>query len=262
MDRAVFSNEPTLKCKTPILILAIISLVATVIGCSEVFVVYETGSVYTNIPIVWRFHFPNVFTLLATLLRVAACVLLVMYAAGYYKKKSGILLPISLGAVAASWLFEIMVGLIFFGVSPVFSVFYILLAASFGIMTFFAFKGITKKDSKIFVIMSSVSGFMQVALGVYSIFLSIDFYLRQVPFFLVTNIAFIIGLATLYTAFLIHGLNNSFPAIIGASASETHTVVEVYDPEQELLALKQKLDLGIITEEEYQKQRNEIINRL
>ena len=69
----------------------------------------------------------------------------------------------------------------------------------------------------------------------------------------------IIGTAALYIALLLFGLNNRIPALVYLSPKKKK---EKMTPEQSLRLLKDKLDFGMITEEEYQAQRAEIISKL
>ena len=274
MDGNVFAKDKTMKCKMPILILSIVALVFSVIGYSELFV-YARGSVYNEKPLVWEVHFPDILSLLVALLVIASCVLLVLYMVGEGKKKFDILMPLSLGATALSLLLSLVVYLVNISkqieqasmyifaeepsISVVYILFYLLAAIAFGVMTFFALKGI---KNSIFIIISAVLGFLTVVYGAYNIFLDMDLYLWFFPSCIFTDIALLIGFAAFCTTFLLYGLNNGFSAIIGASAKAPQTDAPAFDPEQELLALKEKLDLGMITEEEYKTQRSEIINRL
>ena len=57
-----------------------------------------------------------------------------------------------------------------------------------------------------------------------------------------------------FVALLLLGLGNKLPSII--------LLKNVHNPTQTLEILKEKMELGMITEEEYQKERAEIINKL
>jgi hypothetical protein len=72
----------------------------------------------------------------------------------------------------------------------------------------------------------------------------------------------IIGAITLYTALLLFGLKNRVPTIIKVSPEKEKKHAERLSPEQSLRLLQEKLDLDMITEEEYQAQRAEIISKL
>lgn len=72
---------------------------------------------------------------------------------------------------------------------------------------------------------------------------------------LLPRFASIIASITLYAALLFFGVKNRIPAILSGSP-------EKETPEQALRLLKDELDLGNITDEEYAAQRSKIINEL
>ena len=79
----------------------------------------------------------------------------------------------------------------------------------------------------------------------------------------------VIGSVLYYVALAVYALNNRVPTLVMASAKDVATQVKdsfsaqkELSPEQELKVLKDKLELGIITEEEYKEKRAEIINKL
>ena len=61
---------------------------------------------------------------------------------------------------------------------------------------------------------------------------------------------------------ILFGLNNRIPALVSLSPEKERQKTEKMTPKQSLRFLKYKLDLGMITEEEYQAQRAEIISKL
>ena len=76
--------------------------------------------------------------------------------------------------------------------------------------------------------------------------------------FICGNIMGVISAATFNVALLLFGLKNRIPSILSPYPQK----IEKMNPEQMLRLLKDKFDLGIITEEEYQAQRAEIISKL
>ena len=72
----------------------------------------------------------------------------------------------------------------------------------------------------------------------------------------------IIGSTLLYISLLLFGVKNKIPSIIVLSPEKERARAEKMNPEQALKLLKDKLDFGMITEEEYQAQRAEIISKL
>ena len=69
----------------------------------------------------------------------------------------------------------------------------------------------------------------------------------------------IIGSISFYVALLLFAVNNRISSIIISTKRKS---VESLNHEQALRILKDKLDFGMITEEEYQAQRSEIISKL
>ena len=72
----------------------------------------------------------------------------------------------------------------------------------------------------------------------------------------INNIASIL----LYMALLLFGLKNKIPSFISRKTKKIG--IEKTNPEQALKLLKNKFELDMITEEEYQAQRAEIISKL
>ena len=61
---------------------------------------------------------------------------------------------------------------------------------------------------------------------------------------------------------LLFGLKNRIPAILYASHQKEKRNDEKINPEHALILLKEKFELGMISEEDYQAQRVDIINKL
>ena len=70
----------------------------------------------------------------------------------------------------------------------------------------------------------------------------------------------ILGYIGFYISLLLFGVKNKIPALI--MSSSVKKADGKISPEQSLKLLKDKLELGMITEEEYQVQRAEIISKL
>ena len=99
--------------------------------------------------------------------------------------------------------------------------------------------------------------------SIIDLFQSIEWYLEdELYLYLFTWPISILGTIALYVSLLLFGLKNRIPAIISVSPEKEKKNAEKMTPEQSLRLLKEKLDLGMITEEEYKAQRTEIINNL
>ena len=92
---------------------------------------------------------------------------------------------------------------------------------------------------------------------------AIEWYLEEgLYLYLFTWPICVLGTIAFYIALLLFALKNRIPAIISASPEKEKKNAEKMNPEQALRVLKDKLDFGMITEEEYQAQRAEIISKL
>ena len=80
--------------------------------------------------------------------------------------------------------------------------------------------------------------------------------------YLFTSPMSVIGSSTLYIALLLFALKNKIPSVLALSPEKEKARAEKMNPEQTLKLLKDKLDLDMITEEEYQAQRADIISKL
>ena len=144
-----------------------------------------------------------------------------------------------------------------FNVSLVFSV-VIFVMAILGVIG--AIKGFNKKGlivpamvlSMLLQVVSFIGHFFATGYG------SMEFVYVNITIELVC----LVGGISLYVALLMFGLRGGVSAFIPASNLKEKVVVEKMSPEQALKLLKDKLDLEMITEEEYKAQRAEIISKL
>ena len=135
-----------------------------------------------------------------------------------------------------------------------------MIIVAFGLATFSALKGFNKK---VFLIIAMVVGLLVEALSILNIFNAIEWYLEEgLYLYLFTWHIGVLGTIAFYIALLLFALKNRIPAIISASPEKEKKNAEKMNPEQALRVLKDKLDFGMITEEEYQAQRAEIISKL
>jgi uncharacterized membrane protein len=132
------------------------------------------------------------------------------------------------------------------------------IAVSFALATINSLKGLPKKR---YIIIA-------VGCGVLSEFMPLISYINSISdrindgiyLYLFTSPLCIIGRVALYIALLFFCLNNEMSAVSIKVKREKNT--EKMTPEQLLKYLKKQLDLGTITEEEYQAQRADIISKL
>lgn len=230
-------NQRTLSYKTPVLLLSIISLVFTVLGCITDFLYYNSFSRFT-------ISFFSVFILISFLLYIAPCVLFLLYIIKFYNEfKATVIVSVIFGLIAVTPLFLGFGSLLFD----------ILIIVTFTLAAISALKGFSKK---IFLIIAIVAGlFVEFMKAI-----NIIWYIKYDLFYFFNHFSYIIGTTTFYIALLLFGLKNRIPALLSTSPEKKPSGKA--DPEQALRLLKDKLDFGMITEEEYQAQRAEIIRKL
>lgn len=154
-----------------------------------------------------------------------------------WSKKTVIIVPIVFGLIALKPILEMdLLGIIF-------------VTIPFAFATFNALKGFSN------------SIYLYIAIGLGVVF-EIFIFSRYLSYWLNTEIVLVaimnrLGTIAFYVSLLLFGLKNKIPPIIS-----TKPKFDITDPEDNLKLLKEKLDLGIITEEEYHTQRTEIINNL
>ena len=250
-----------IKCNSPITILGFISLICTVFSCITYFLYYYDvggGNSYYEL----AFYFPSIIDILFLLLDLAPCVLLLLYIMKFHGQYKGtVLYPIVCGLIAGnhllSTIWDVVSGYGLYWPDILIS---LAIIVPFTLLTINATKGLNKK---VYTIVATSIGLVLQLLSVITIFNSMDWYIEnEMYLYLFTDPMGIIGTAALYIALLLFGLNNRIPALVSLSPEKERQKTEKMTPEQSLRFLKDKLDLGMITEEEYQAQRAEIISKL
>lgn len=250
-------NKRELQFKAPIITLAVMALVYHVLSCVTYFVYYTWRYSYS---LGGRFEltasFPNIERLIEFFINVAPFILFVIYLLKFYKEfKATILIPIIFGLKAFSSLYNNILGAVdgFFTVENL--IFEIPLIIAFTLTAINALKGLSKKA---FLIIAVVIGLLLQVRSAINLIQNLDFYLEyELYLYLFTSPFAIFGTTAFYVSLLLFGLKNRIPAICSVSSKK-----ENMSPEQTLKLLKDKLDLGIITEEEYAEQRAEVIKNL
>lgn len=252
-----------IKCNSPITILGFISLICTVLSCITYFLYYDYnyvkgGNSYYEL----AFDFPSIISILFLLLDLAPCVLLLLYITKFHGQYKGtVLYPIVCGLIAGypllSTIRNVIRGYGFYWQNILIS---LAIIVPFTLLTINATKGLNKK---VYTIVATSIGLVLSLLSVISIINAMVLYIEEEMYlYLFTKPMGIIGTAALYIALLLFGLNNRIPALVSLSPEKERQKTEKMTPEQSLRFLKDKLDLGMITEEEYQAQRAEIISKL
>ncbi len=237
MNQTMLENQRSLRCKTPIVLLSIIALIFA-------------GLSHITTPFMYNQSF-TVLNLIFLLLDVAPLVLFLLYILKFHKEfKATILVPITFGLIAFNPLFYYIWNVIAsakFGyyISSSYLIFDAVPFVTFGLATFSALKGFNKK---IFLLIAIIVGLLEETLSILSAFVYVD------------KFSWSLGAIAFYIALLLFATKNRIPTIISVSSKKKS--FESMNPEQALKELKEKLDFGLITEEEYQAQRTELISKL
>lgn len=274
MDNIVFKKNNSLKCGSEIKVLSIISLICTILSCISYFFYYDFD--YINgewVDFGLTFTFLDMFDLISLLLTITPIILLVLYIFMFHSKlKATVLVPIIFGIFGLNSIFNLLFGyryssLLFgyrysryvvpYGIYRILAL-VILVCSVLAVKS--ALKGFNKK---IFIIIAMAVCLLYEALSIIGFFSIMYYYIEESEYlYLFTSPMSIIGSITLYVALLLFALKNKIPSVLALSPEKERARAEKMNPEQALKLLKYKLDLGMITEEEYQAQRAEIISKL
>lgn len=246
-------NSNAMRCKAPILILVIAALACAFLGSLTYFVYYDWN--YGGYELAFRS--PEPLQLFSLLLNTAPYILLFLQVIAFHRTgKTPILIAIALGLMAFSALFY-YVYYIIYDYYFTWADFAQQILLDLSLVTVLvlamisAFKGFSNKVLLIIAVahgvlleLSNLAGYME----------SFSWYFEEgmllYPF---TNLMNILGILALYAAIALYGMANGRSAEPKAAEPT---------PEQALALLKEKLELGTLTEEEYQAQRAEIISKL
>lgn len=250
-------SQQTFQLKKTITILAIVALICEVFSSITYFAYYEWNSGSASF---WRltFEFPGISNFISLLIRIAPYIIFVIYILSFYQKsKASVLVPVIFGLIALTYLFDIVRYYIILRATGLSFITYFLMVTVYTLATIAALKGFSKK---IFLIIATATGLLVEIISLISFFLDDLGYYLGFKFFLYlfTRPIGILGAITFFVALFLFGLKNRIPAILSPSSASAKKTT----PEQELKSLKEKFDLGIITEEEYRTQRSDIISRL
>lgn len=261
MNQKTLEKQRTLKYKKLILLLSIISLIFTVLGCTTYFLDYIGHFRNNDILYELAFHFPSVFELISFLLYIAPCVLFLLYIIKFYNElKAAAIIPLIFGLIAVTPLtFYIREIILYKHNIYLGNLRYdIPIIVTFSLAAISALKGFSKK---IFLIIAIMAGLIVEFAVTINMFKNISWFIENGLYYSIfTRSSYIIGTITFYIALLLFDLNNRIPALLSMSPEKESSGKT--DPEQALRLLKDKLDFGMITEEEYQAQRAEIISKL
>ncbi len=258
MNNLVKKNK-SLKCGFVIKLLSIIALVCTLLSSVSYFLYYASSYLITG-ELVYKltFKFPYFMNLIPLLLSIAPSMLFVLYIFKYHNElKATVLVPTIFGVLAFEILFNFLTGSsrFYYGIFALIQLF-VLIACILALIS--ALKGFNKK---IYVLIAMSGCLLFEALTLVSVFPMMEWYIEgSMYLYIFTSPLSIIGSISFYVALLLFSTKNRIPAIIAVSVKKKNA--ESMNPEQALRVLKDKLEFGMISEEEYQAQRVDIINKL
>ena len=263
MYDTIVKNNISSKCDFTIKILSIISLICTAFSCVSYFFYYNRYEL--------SFSFPNFISLISLILTMLPVIFFILYIHKFYNKfKSSILVPIIFTLFPLGILCKFIDSLnTFYTEMPyvrwlkfliIYAFGFVFVVCIFGLLIISAFKNFTNKI--LFVI--GMSGWLLVQIvSLIRTISNIEYYITNSQYhFIFSSSVNYIGITLLYIALFLFGLNNktaSFNSILHLN-EKTH--LGKNDPEIALKLLKEKLELDIISEDEYQVQRAEIIRKL
>lgn len=229
--------------QTPILVLSFVSLACAVIQ-------FILSCVYGPVTRV-------LFYLFYLIIDIAPAVLLILYVLKFLRAcKATVLVPIVFALTGASELFRYG-----FNTYSDIAICFIFTVA-FVLATISASKGLS---NKIFVLIPTVLALavhsFEFAATLYRGIVYIGYADLEFLFWYFSNEVGLIAPITLNAALLLFGLKNRIPAIFPASSQKSNHDTQLSE-ERALRLLADKLELGMITSEEYQAARAEIIKNL
>lgn len=275
------NEEYKLKCRTPIAVLSIISLICQLLRCSSYFLKYdiiENGSSFLESTFELTTNFPSLKSTFYMLLEIIPILLFLFYILKLYRNtKSSVIVSAVFGIMAFYETLSLM-GTIYYYyyyivtlpketngvvydfpieycVEKCFCIVFFILAVISALRDF--------KRKKVFILIASSIAIVLSRQSALSFIFSIDYFLRTKQYlYLVTNPASFIAEITLGLALFVFALKNDIPAVIKKSVSKSIADTAATRTEQELKSLNDRRNEGLITEEEYTAQRAEIISRL
>jgi uncharacterized membrane protein len=255
MGNNITVDNKALNCGKAIKTISLISLITMALSCLSCFFIYSyiEGKKQDELAFVsW-----DILTWLCLALFLAPVILFVLYIFKYYSKpKATVIVPTIFGLLILNAFFNgfaFAYGYYYFGLDTI-----LLLVILFGcVLAIFGFlKGLNKK---VFVIIPLAASLFYEVLLLLAMLGQIEYYIEKAMYAnIFAQILNHIGMITFYVALLLFGIKNNIPAIIKTYAKKK----ENDDPAEKLKVLKESFELGVITEEEYNAKRKEIISKL
>ena len=255
------NKQKTIKSQLPITILSVIALVCITLSEINYFVSYT----YHYVDDEWveacvvRLPTLSLFEILFLLADLVPCVLFTLFVFKYHKKhKAKIFMPIIFGAFVFSPLLSIVESAVYcFTYDAMWYIIYLAQFIVFSLATISVLSGFSKK---FFPLIALAVGLVLELFYLINFLNAVTWYIEVSRYlYLFTHLIGIIGFTSLFISLIIFILNNKVPAVFSKIENDKFNDM---DYEQALIVLKSKLDSGMITEEEYQAQRAEIISKL
>lgn len=258
MNQTINTDLCRTKCKPAICALTIVALALISLSLLSYFI-YDTGYAYGS---GLRLRYPDISDLIFINLRLAAPVLTLLYFFVFHSRnKAHALMPIVFGIIAFTSTFSQILN--FFNSSGIsfnsfasFLLYVSIYSLPFGLAMIDAFKHFS---TRVFLIIAFISGSLSGLSTIVTLVSNASFYIEYGLFFgPVMTLLSVFGSSALYVALFIFGIANGAPRK-GQTADAT---INALSPAQALSLLDDKLELGIITEDEYISKREEIIGNL
>lgn len=248
-------NQRTLRFKAPIMILAFVALAFTALSSITYFVGYDWYYGYSL-----TVRFPDFYGWISMLTTIAPFILYVIYVLKLHTRSKAVIIII-FGLLAFAQLYYYIEPLIYgLGFSLKELLFSFLQISAYALAIISAAKGFSKK---VLLIIAVAIILLFELLSIINLAPVMKFYFEdELYLYFFTMLVSRLGTICLHVSFLLLGLKNRIPTISTASDEKEIINLDQISPEQALLLLNDKLELGMISEEEYRAQRAQIIAKL
>lgn len=243
MNDQLSINNRTLNYKVPIILLSLISLVISVITFKD-----------------YYYGLDNIFVIAITYIyTVAPCLLLLIYILKFHKKfKANVIIPIIFGLIAIRPIFHFV--LYPNGSFTNLLIDNIIFITVFVALTIIALNGFEKKIAFIIAIAIAL---IQKCIILFKLILNLHILWRYDDHrIVIVLLLYNLGNIVFDIALLLFGLKNRIPPIISTFKTSFEKRTKGMSSEQILIYLKEECELGLMTEEEYIKHRDEVIKNL
>ncbi len=255
---SIINKFKNIKPKT-IKALSVIALIFAIFNGLSYFIVYTYGSHWQDGPEL-HFYLPSLSQIFSMLIMIAPYILLVIYLFKFHEQnKATAIVPVVFGLVAFGELFNIINIIIGYYYSNVLdAILSSALLITFALATYSALNGLS---NKLFVLIPTSIGLLVTLVDViYSIQNTIYFIEEGMEFFIFTYFAYVASSVLLYITLLLFGMKYNVPSLMGKNRAPKDIKLDYI--EEELKILNEKLELGIISQEEYQARKMNILDRL